>query len=133
MTPDFAAILYSYNTRSNYFTLKIKNNSKKSIIIQKGTTKVIDCDYKSFDRKVTLSKSQTIKPGQTKTIKFKVKGSTTWRHVNDFTLYYYFKLDGKKYYAKADVLNTSKYKKGSSWKNTYAKKTWYEDFVCEIY
>ena len=73
----------------------------------------------------------TIEPGKTKTIKFKVKGSTTWPDHNDFTLYYYFKVDGKKYYAKADSFVVSKYKSGSSWTNTYRSKDWFEDFRME--
>lgn len=131
MKPDMAALIYDYDTHDNYFIVKFKNNSKKTVTVLSGTTKVVDCDYKSYDRNIYLSKSYTIEPGKTKTIKFKVKGSTTWPDHNDFTLYYYFKVDGKKYYAKADSFVVSKYKSGSSWTNTYRSKDWFEDFRME--
>lgn len=132
MKPDMAALIYDYDTRNNYFIVKIKNNSSKTMTVLSGTTKVLDCDYKSYDRKVKLSKSYTIKPGKTKTVKFKVQGSTTWPNHNDFTLYYYFKLDGKKYYAKADSFVVTKYKTGSKWVNTYRDKEWFEDWRCDV-
>ena len=128
MKPDMAALIYDYDTRNNCFIIKVKNNSPKTVTILSGTTKVLDCDYKVWDRKIYLSKSYAIKPGEIKTIKFKVKGRTTWPNRDDFTLYYYFKVDGKKYYAKADSWTTSKYKSGSSWVNTYRNKDWFIDW-----
>lgn len=132
MKPDLAALIYDYDTHDNYFIVKFKNNSKKTVTVLNGATKVVDCDYKSFDRNIYLSKSYTIEPGKTKTIKFKVKGSTTWPDYDCFTLYYYFKVDGKKYYAKADSFVVSKYKSGSSWVNTYRSKDWFEDWRCDV-
>lgn len=133
MKPSYGSILYDYDTRNNYFIVKIKNNSSKTMTVLSGTTVVKDADYKSYDRKINLSKSYTIKPGKMKTIKFKVKGSTTWYDVTDFTLYYYFKVDGKKYYAKTNWADVSKYKSGSKWKNSYTDIHWFEDFRMEAW
>ncbi|MBQ9965385.1 MAG: InlB B-repeat-containing protein [Clostridia bacterium] len=133
MKPSYGATLCDYNTRNNYFTVKIKNNSSKTMTILSGTTTVKDADYKSLDRKVYLSKSYTIKPGKMKTIKFKVKGQTTWYDFTDFTLYYNFKVDGKIYYAKTNSGTMSKYKNASKWKNSYSNIHWFEDFVMEAF
>lgn len=134
MNPDFAAVLYKYNTRDNYFVVKLRNNNAKPITVLKKTTSVLDYQYKTFDRKVTPKNSVVIQPGETKSIKFYVNGTVTWPEVSDFTIYYYFKLDEKTYYAKADVIGISKYKDDNKkWKNTYQKKSWYEDFLCDIY
>lgn len=132
MKPDMAALIYDYNTHDNYFVVKFKNNSSKAMTVLSGTTKVVDFDYKSFDRKVKLSKSYTIQPGKSRTIKFKVQGSTTWPDHDDFTLYYYFKLDGKKYYAKADSFTVTKYKSTSKWVNTYRDKYWFQDWRFDV-
>lgn len=132
LKPDMAALLYDYNTRSNYFVLIVKNHSPKPLTILKGKTKVLDCQYKNLDRTVSLSKSVTLKPGQCKKIKFKVVGRVTWFDYNDFTLYYNFKLDGKTYRAKSDSLTISKYKSGSSWVNTYREKEWFVDWVFDV-
>ena len=132
MKPNMAALIYDYDTRDNSFILKIQNNSSKPITILKGTTKVLDCDYTSYDRRVKLSKVYIINPGKIKTIRFKVIGSRTWPDHNDFRLYYYFKLDGKKYYAKADSFVVTKYRKGSKWINTYRDKEWFEDWRCNV-
>lgn len=131
LRPDMAALLYDYNTHDNYFVLTIKNNSKKTMTVLCGITKVVDCDYKKFDRSVKLSKSVTIKPSESKKIKFKVIGSVTWYDYTDFTLYYKFKLDGKAYDAKSDCFVTSKYKKESSWVKTYRDEDWFIDWRCE--
>lgn len=122
--PDFGARLTAYNTRNNYFTVKFKNNSNKALTILRGTTKVMDADYKSFDRNINLSKSYTIKPGKSKTIKFKVKGKPTWYKYIDFTLQYKFKFDGKTYTGRT-WSDDSVYKKGSSWYYTYWDEDWY--------
>lgn len=132
-TPRFGTILYDYNTRNNYFVVKIKNDTHMPITVLSGTTKVIDKDYKTFDRKINLSKSCTIKPGKMKTLKFKVQGNVTWYDVTGYTLYYNIKLDGKKYSVKTNWNNVSKYKKGSKWKNSYRTKSWFEDFRMEAW
>lgn len=94
--PDFSAYLTDYYTRNNYFTAKIKNYGTSNLtIIRQG--KVINVDYKSFDRKLKSMKSVTIRPGQTKTVKFYLKGSTTWYDVADYTLYAKIKYQGKTY------------------------------------
>lgn len=115
--PNFYACLYDYSTRYNYFTVKFKNAGKTSVTIKKGI-KVIDIDYKSYDRNVYMKKSVTIKPGKTKYIRFYVKGSTTWYNYRDFTLYYKFVFDHKEY--EGHVWDEdSVYKKGKSWYATY--------------
>lgn len=124
--PDYGSVLYDYNTRNNYFIVKIKNNSHKTMTILRNTTNVKDADYKKFDRKITPLKAYTIKPGELKTVKFKVKGDLTWYDVTDFTLYFNFKLDGKKYNAKTNWNKVTKYKKGSKWVNSYSDYDWYQ-------
>lgn len=130
LRPDMAALLYEYNTHDNYFVLTIKNNSKKTVTVLGGTSKVVDCDYKEFDRNVRLQKSVTIRPGESKKIKFSVQGTVTWYDHTCFTLYYKFNLDGKTYDAKSDCFVTSKYKSGSSWTNTYWDKEWFINWRC---
>ena len=129
--PDFFATIYDYDTRNNSFIVSIKNNTNKKLTIQKGTTKVEDFDYKKFDRKIKLSKSVTIKPGKESKVKFKVIGSTTWYKHTDFSLFYWFKFDDKKYYAETEIFY-SKYKSGKKWKNTYEDLDAYQSWHYEI-
>ncbi|MGN1166831.1 MAG: Ig-like domain-containing protein, partial [Lachnospiraceae bacterium] len=116
--PNFGAVLYDYNTRSNKFIVKIKNWGSKTLYIKKGTGKVEDVDYKSYDRKVSLSKTIRIKPHSSKTLSFKVKGRITWYDVSDFTLFYRFTYDGKTYTWHVWDEN-SVLKKGKGWYTTY--------------
>ena len=129
--PNFYATLFNYNTRNNYFTIIVKNNTKKKLTIKKGITKVEDFDYKNFDRRIKLSKSVTIKPKKEVKIKFKVIGKTTWYKYDDFSLYYRFKFDGKEYYANTEIFY-SKYKSGKKWKNTYKNLNEYQNWHYEI-
>ncbi|MGN0368885.1 MAG: Ig-like domain-containing protein [Wujia sp.] len=123
--PDMAALLYKYNTHDNYFVLTITNNSKKKMTVLKGKSQIVEFEYAAFDRTVNLSKSVTIKPGESKKIRFDVIGDVTWYDYSGYTLYYKFMLDGKTYDAKADSFVTSKYKSGSSWKKTYLDDDWF--------
>lgn len=122
--PNFGAYLYDYNTRNNYFVVKFKNKATRSVFIKSGI-KVQDVDYKSFDRNVYLKKSVTIKPGETKYVRFYVKGSNTWYDPSDFTLFYKFSYDGATY--EGHVWGgDSVFKKGKSWYATYWDDAWYE-------
>ena len=115
--PDFEAYLDEYYTRDNYFTVKFKNLSNKTLTIISGS-KVINQDYKTFDRSVRLKKKVVIKPGKSATVKFFVKGRTTWYDVSDYTLYYKFSFDGKNW--EGHVWDEdSVYKVGKKWYNTY--------------
>ncbi len=124
--PNFYANLVDYNTRNNYFTVKFKNVSNKTLTITSGT-KVEEDDYKSFDRKIRLKKKVKIKPNQTQYVKFYVKGRTTWYDVSDFTLFYKFSFDGKTYVGRTWDGNTS-YKTGKSWYNTFWDEEFYNDW-----
>ena len=130
--PNFGAALYDYRTRNNEFIVKYKNKSNKSLKILKGITKVEDCDYKIYDRKIKLAKNYTIKPNQSKTLKFKVIGSTTWPDYSDYTLEYKFKFDGKVYIGHTwDSDSSFKQKKG--WYTTYWSRSWYNEWNPNYY
>ena len=130
LEPNFGAVLYDYNTRGNYFTVRFKNKGKKTLYIVSGN-KVEDVDYKSFDRKVSLGKKVVIKPGQTKYIHFRVRGRNTWYNYEDFTLCYKFMYDGKTYEGHTWD-EDSVYKKGKSWYGTYWDEDWYEEWSLGI-
>lgn len=111
--------LDNYNTRSNVFKMSLTNRSQKPITIYSKSAVALDEDYISFDRNLKMTKNRekiTIKPGKSKTISWKVLGSTTWYKVNDFEIH--FKC---KYKNKMNRLSV----KGSSiyiWKNRKWKK-----------
>lgn len=90
--------LYSYNTRSNVFTMLLTNRSKKQITIYSKGAVALDDDYVSFDRNVKLSKNKSkivIKPGEGEKIHWKVIGSTTWYKVGDFEIHFKCQYKGK--------------------------------------
>ena len=126
LDPNFGAVLYDYDTRDNYFTVRFKNKGKKTLYIVSGN-KVEDVDYKSFDRKVSLKKKMAIKPGQTRYVHFRVRGRNTWYNYEDFTLCYKFMYDGKIYEGHTWD-EDSVYKKGKSWYGTYWDEDWYEEW-----
>lgn len=97
--PDFYACITDYNRAGNYFKVRIKNNTKKSLIIYSSNAKAIDSDYSSFNRKLRLknNKNITIKAKKETTIKFYVRGHRTWPNYNDFSILYSVKFDGKTY------------------------------------
>lgn len=120
--PDFQAELMDYSTRYNYFTVRFKNWGIGTLTILPTDAKACDYDYMSFDRNLYLKnwKSIKIKPGKTKTIKFRVNGSTTWPDVKDFWINYKFSYYGKTYKARAYYNpDYSEYKKGNKWHDTY--------------
>ena len=129
--PNFGAVLYDYNTRRNKFVVKVKNWGTKTLYIKKGTGKVEDVDYKSFDRKVKLYKTVKIKPKSSKTLYFKVQGRTTWYDYSDFTLFYKFTYDGKNYtwhvWDEDSVMKTS-----NGWYSTYWDEDKYFDYLINI-
>lgn len=125
--PNFGAYLYDYNTRNNYFVVKIKNKGKKTLTITSGI-KVRDIDYKSFDRKIRLKKKVKIKSGKTKKVRFYVKGKPTWYNASDFTLYYKFNYDGKTYEGHVWDEDSVFEKKKNSWYSTYWDEEWYESW-----
>ena len=90
--------------------------------------KVVDIDYKAYDRKVRLKKKVKIKPGKTKYVKFYVKGRTTWYKSEDFTIYYKFRYDGKTYEGHAWD-EDSVYKYGKGWYDTYWDENWYQHWL----
>ncbi|MDO4556114.1 MAG: hypothetical protein Q4B70_13345, partial [Lachnospiraceae bacterium] len=96
------------------------------------SAKVLDKDYKSYDRKVRLSKNKNIviQPGKRMKVKFYVKGNITWYNYSDFTLRYYFKFDGKKYLG-STWDDGSSFKVGKKWYTTYwiSYEDWYEEWV----
>ena len=126
--PDFDACLYDYSTRGNYFTAIVHNNSNSPVTIIRKGAKVKDDDYKSLDRKIKGQKSITVKPGQTKWIKFKVKGRVTWYDSDDFTLFANVKYEGKKYKWKV-WYEDSFYKRGGKWWTTYDYEDDYSDWL----
>lgn len=119
--PNFVAVLYDYNTRDNYFVVRIRNlSSHKLTIIRKGA-EVRDVDYKTYDRSVSSTSDIVIDPGKTKKVKFYLNGNTTWYDYTDFTLYAKFKYEGVTY--PWHVWDTdSVYKRNKSWYSTY----WYD-------
>lgn len=129
--PNFGATVFWYDTRGNYFEVIFHNYSKKPLTIYSSGAKMVDEDYKSFDRNVKLYKNKnvTLKAGQKRVLKFYVKGKTTWYDADDFTLKYTFKFDGKKYKGEVDSCDTA-YKNGSKWYNTYSASKaddWYDE------
>ena len=121
--PNFYAELKEYNTRDNYFTVRFKNNSNKTLTLNSGI-KVEHVAYKSFDRTVRLPKTVTIKPGKSATVRFYVRGSVSWYQVSRYTLMYNFSFDGKKYEGHV-WNNNSVFKKGNSWYYTYRDRELY--------
>lgn len=112
------ADLFKYDTRSNTFSISVQNLSNKSIKILSKGAMAYDDDYKKFDRKVYIKgkkSSVTIKPRQSKIIKFKVKGKRTWYDYNDFQICSYWKWGNKKYWV--SVMPDEAWRKaGKKWK-----------------
>lgn len=123
--PDFMAYVTGYNTRDNYFTVKIKNLRKNNLTIIRKGGKVEDVDYKSYDRWIRDDGNVVVKYGETKTVRFYLKGSTTWYDYRDFTLFAKFVFEGKTYewhvWGADSVL-----KKGNKWFKTYWDQYMYD-------
>ena len=121
--PNFAMYLYDYNTRDNYFLIKVKNYSTLPLRIHSNDAKVCEDNYKSYDRNVYISGGDVIvKPKKKAKIRFYVDGSITWYNEDDFWMEYYFTFDGVKYIGKArSTVSFSKYKKTN---NKYYTTYW---------
>ncbi len=118
--PDFVAIITDYNTRNNYFTVKVKNCDSKSLTICSNKAYCMQDDYKVYDRKLRLPKNKniTIKGYKIKKIRFYVKGSVTWYDSDSYRIRFNFRFNGKKYLASIRSEDSS-FKKGKSWYDTY--------------
>ena len=113
------ASITNYNTRTNTFTVKIKNISKKNIKVFSANAMAYDDDYTSFDRSLKLAggkSSITINPGQTKELNFKVNGEVTWYNYNDFQICSYWQYGGKKYWISVMSGDEVWKKEGKKWK-----------------
>ena len=112
------ASLDYYNTRENYFSMSIRNSSKKTITILSNGAMAYDDDYKSFDRSLKLTRGRSqikIKPGKSATVNYKVIGSLTWNDVSDFQIGSYWIWNGKKYWVTV-YDEEAWYKSGKKWK-----------------
>lgn len=129
-SPNFRAQLYNYNTRNNYFVVRIKNCSKRSLTICSAGAYSMDADYKKYDRKLYLPNHKNIKigAGKTKYVHFKIKGKNTWPDYTDHTIRYYFNFAGKKYLG-STWDEESVYKKNGSWYTTYFDAEAYEEWI----
>lgn len=118
--PNFVAEVTSYNTRNNYFTVKFKNKSNKSVTIISNGAYCMNVDYTFYDRDLYLSNYNNITiPAETsKTIRFYIKGDLTWPDYKDFTVRYYFNFDGKQYLGSCWYCDSS-YKTENGWYTTY--------------
>ena len=125
--PDFMAYVCEYKTRDNYFTVKVKNLRRSDLVIVRNGAKVEDIDYKSFDRWVKADGNVTVKYGETKYIRFYLKGSATWPNYQDYTLLAKFIFEGKTYNWHV-WYNDSVFCKNNGWYNTYWDENEYGDW-----
>ena len=95
--------------------MKFKNCSDKTVKIKSSSAVAVDSDYTSFDRNLKLAKTMSVKPGESKLLKFKVIGKYTWYNVNDFCVNYSVIYKGKKYRMASDTETTWVRRKGN-WK-----------------
>lgn len=87
----------NYSTRNNVMTVWLKNTSKHTIKVYASNAKLIDWDYKNFDRtvkNVNGKSSATIKPGKTVKLKFYLNGASTWPGYQSKTMKFKVKFDG---------------------------------------
>ena len=117
--PNFTCDVYAYNTRSNTIVLSVINESKHKLTILPYGAKIIDLDFKRYDRRLKRSKSVRLGEDDYKKIKFKVIGRHTWPGTDRKIMYLNVKFCGKKYRVKCDDYKISKYKSGRKWKNTF--------------
>ena len=87
-----------YSTRDNVFTVKLKNTAKHSVTIYAADAKLIDWDYKKYDRtvkNVNGKSSIKIEPGETVSVKFKLNSKSTWPGYERKTIKFKVKFDGQ--------------------------------------
>ena len=126
--PNFMAYLYEYNTRDNYFTVKVKNLRGSDLVIIRNGAKVEDVDYKSYDRWLKSDGNVTVKFGETKYIRFYVNGSTTWPNYKDYTLFAKIRFEDETYDWHV-WYNDSTFWKNGGWYKTY----WDDDKYAQWY
>ena len=98
--PNISRFLSYYDTRNNIVSVYIKNKGKATLTVYSSGSKLIDTDYKVYDRTLKLTggkKYITIKPGKAKYVKYKVVGKNTWPGIEDKKIRIKLKYDGKKY------------------------------------
>lgn len=118
--PDFFAYITDYNTRNNYFKVRVTNYSNKPVYFYSSGAKVKEDDYKTFDRRLRLKSSRIkVKAHKSATLRYYVIGYTTWYNHEDYTLFGTFRFDGKNYQMKVRY-EDSFYKVKKKWYNTYS-------------
>ena len=118
LMPDVYAYMWDYDTRDNYFVVKIKNNYDKTITVYRDNGKVEHFDYKSYDRDFKKYKPVKIKPDKTKNVRFYLKGDLTWDDYKRYTLYSKIKCDGQTYKFRVRKW-FGMFKKGKKWVDSY--------------
>lgn len=89
-----------YNTRDNIIWIRVHNHSFKPVTIISSGAKLIDWDYKKYDRSLKLTgnkKSITIKGNKKKYVGFKVIGTNTWPGEDRKDIKFKIKFNGKTY------------------------------------
>ena len=127
LMPDVLAYLNYYDTRDNYFEVRIKNNGDKTITVIRKGGKVENVNYKSFDRDFKNSSDVKIKPGKTKNVRFYCKGTPTWYNHKDYTLFAKIKSEGKTWIWHVWD-EQSVFRKGKKWVNSYWDEEDYENW-----
>ena len=116
--PNFFAYLYNYNTRDNYFVVKVKNLRPSPVTVIRKGAKVEQDDYRVYDRDIRSADSVTVKSGETKYIRFYVNGDVTWPEVKDFILCTKMEFEGVIYDWHVWSGDTE-YKENGKWYDTY--------------
>lgn len=120
--PDFIAYIDSYNKKSHCFTVKIENKGNAELTIRSDDAKVKKTGSKSSGKALKVS-AVTIKPGKTKTLKFKVKGSAKGYNYKKVEIIYKFRYDGKTYEGNmCSDLDESAYRSGNNYYYTYSSE-----------
>ena len=84
--PSYEAVLDKYDRRTGKVYVYVKNKGKVPLYVYSKGSKLIDFDYKSFDRTLRLSgksKSVKINPGKEQCVVYKIKGRATWPGAED--------------------------------------------------
>ncbi len=98
--PSYEAVFYDYRTRSGKVYVWVENKGQAPLYVYSSGSKLIDFDYKCYDRNLKLyggKKYIKIKPGKSKDIVYKIRGGATWPGVDDKKIRMKFKYEGKKY------------------------------------
>ncbi|MGN0702412.1 MAG: Ig domain-containing protein, partial [Lentihominibacter sp.] len=98
--PYYEAVLDEYDRRTGKVYVYVKNKGKVPLYVYSKGSRLIDFDYKSYDRTLGLSgkkKYVKINPGKEKCVVYKIKGRATWPGVEDKKIRMKFKYEGKYY------------------------------------